>query len=373
MPDLILNMDALNHNLRRMPRLERDWNFSFMPVLKMVACHPAVVEAVKQAGYRQYGAAEVDEPLFWKNEPASDEPALDDKPVLISLPPMHRADDVVRLFSRSPADSIDALDALDAAAERRGSDARPHDCIVMLDLGDMREGIPIEHCDEFFHAVVNRFRRLNLTGIGVTMGCLHGACPDAIAMNELAHAAARAQAILGRSFSLVSLGGSIFWDWWAEHHGEFACPPGCRVELRIAAPILLGYDSYHQKASAGGAFRRDLFRLDATVLEVTERNLRPPRVLALNGQGEIAPLTRTGPRKRALLDCGILHTSVRGLKLDIPGAEIVDFSGNYTILDITDCPGTFRPGDTVSFVPDYWAIAQSFRNPMVPKHCLSCA
>ena len=164
-----------------------------------------------------------------------------------------------------------------------------------------------------------------------------------------------------------------FWDWWAEHHGEFACPPGCRVELRIADPILLGYDSYHQKASAGGAFRRDLFRLDATVLEVTERNLRPPRVLALNGQGEIAPLTRTGPRKRALLDCGILHTSVRGLKLDIPGAEIVDFSGNYTILDITDCPGTFRPGDTVSFVPDYWAIAQSFRNPMVPKHCLSCA
>ncbi len=109
------------------------------------------------------------------------------------------------------------------------------------------------------------------------------------------------------------------------------------------------------------------------MLEVTERNLRPPRVLALNGQGEIAPLTRTGPRKRALLDCGILHTSVRGLKLDIPGAEIVDFSGNYTILDITDCPGTFRPGDTVSFVPDYWAIAQSFRNPMVPKHCLSCA
>lgn len=60
------------------------------------------------------------------------------------------------------------------------------------------------------------------------------------------------------------------------------------MELRIADPILLGYDSYHEKASAGGTFRRDLFKLDATVLEVTERNLRPPRVLALNGQGEIA-------------------------------------------------------------------------------------
>lgn len=71
-------------------------------------------------------------------------------------------------------------------------------------------------------------------------------------MNELARAAARAQAILGRTLSLVSLGGSIFWDWWAEHHGEFACPPGCRVELRIADPILLGYDSYHEKGVRRG-------------------------------------------------------------------------------------------------------------------------
>lgn len=369
MPSLILNMDALRWNLRQMPRLERNWNFSFMPVLKMVACHPAVVEAVHEAGYRCYGAAEVDEPLFWQQG----ESGPREKPVLISLPPLHRADDVVRLFSRSPADSMDTLDALDAAVERRGSDAPPHDCIVMLDLGDMREGIPVEDSDEFFRCAANRFKHLNLTGAGVTMGCLHGACPDAIAMNALADAAARAGAILGRSFNVISLGGSIFWDWWAEHHGEFPRPPGCRVELRIADPILLGYDSYHDKPSAGGTFRRDLFRLEATVLEVMERELRPPRVCALNGQGEIARLTRTGRRRRALLDCGILHTNVRQLRLDIPGAEIVDFSGNYTILDVTDCARSFRPGETVSFVPGYWAVAQSFRTPMVPKYCLSPA
>lgn len=75
-------------------------------------------------------------------------------------------------------------------------------------------------------------------------------------------------------------------------------------------------------------------------------------------------------RRRVLLDCGILHTDVRQLKLDIPGAEIVDFSGNYTILDVTDCAEDFWPGKTVSFVPGYWAVAQSFRNPLVPKSCI---
>ena len=90
MPSLTLNMNALRWNLSQMPRLEQSWNFSFMPVLKMVACHPAVVDAVKQAGYRHYGAAEVDEPLFWKNESTPDTSAPDDRPVLISLPPLHR-------------------------------------------------------------------------------------------------------------------------------------------------------------------------------------------------------------------------------------------------------------------------------------------
>ena len=47
MPSLTLNMNALRWNLSQMPRLEQSWNFSFMPVLKMVACHPAVVDAVK--------------------------------------------------------------------------------------------------------------------------------------------------------------------------------------------------------------------------------------------------------------------------------------------------------------------------------------
>lgn len=51
MPSMILNMDALRWNLAQMPHLEQEWNFTFMPVLKMVACHPAVVEAARQAGY----------------------------------------------------------------------------------------------------------------------------------------------------------------------------------------------------------------------------------------------------------------------------------------------------------------------------------
>lgn len=80
MPSLTLNMNALRWNLSQVPRLEQSWNFSFMPVLKMVACHPAVVDAVKQAGYRHYGAAEVDEPLFWKNESTPDTSAPDDRP-----------------------------------------------------------------------------------------------------------------------------------------------------------------------------------------------------------------------------------------------------------------------------------------------------
>ena len=362
---MTLNMEALRWNLSQLPALEKAWDFRLMPVLKMVACHPAVVSAVRDAGYRRYGAAEVDEPAFWGEANM----VQDTRPVLISLPPLHRADDVVRIFDRSPVDSMEALESLDAAASRLG---RSHKVIIMLDLGDMREGVPVAHAKDFFQAAQGRFPHLQLDGLGVTMGCLYGAAPDDIAMKQMADAAAALHAIAG-SCPRISLGGSVFWDWWAEHHDEFRRPEGSVVELRIGDPLLLGYDSYHNKDSAGGHFRRDLFKLHATVLEIMERDLQQPRVQTINGQGESVKVKQSGLHRRALLDCGILHTNVLQLSLDIPDAAIVDFSGNYTILDITNCAVPVHAGDTISFTPAYWAVAQSFRNPMVRKHCLPCA
>lgn len=208
----------------------------------------------------------------------------------------------------------------------------------------------------------------HVAGIGVNLGCLYGTCPDEENMARLETLAARAGDLLGHALHRVSLGGTIFWNWFARRHGHGPhLPPGCIMEFRMGDPLLLGWDMYRDQALLGGDFRQDTFRLTATVLEVAERDIRPPRQSVHNGRGLPADCPVLGKRLRALVDCGSLHTDVQGLTLPRADWRITDFSGNYAVLDVSACPQAPVTGDHVRFIPSYWAVARTCRMPHIRK------
>ena len=151
MPELEINLDALAHNLRLVRRQEQAWGFRFLPVLKMVASHPDVVDFLRTQGYARYGIADMTEHLLYGQEP----PARTGR-VLINLAPPDRADDVVRLFERSAFSCESTFRALDAAARAAGLH---HEALLMVDIGDMREGIPQEDAPALLRAVATASQR----------------------------------------------------------------------------------------------------------------------------------------------------------------------------------------------------------------------
>lgn len=369
MPELVINLDALAHNLRLIRHLEQRWRFTLLPVLKMVSTHPAVTAFLLERGSTRYGVADV-----WDHLVHGPVPPPREERALINLAPPEQADDVVRLFARSAFSSLTGFRALNAAAQRQGI---AHDAVLMVDLGDMREGVPFQEALPLLRAVSAASCQAlhgpgaRVVGLGVNLGCLYGTCPDEENMAQLAELAARAGNALGHPLQRVSLGGTVFWNWFAGRDGrEPRLPEGCQLELRMGDPLLLGYDMYRDEPLLGGQFRTDLFRITATLLEVTERDIKLPRHHVHNGQGLSPRCTLTGRRRRALTDCGLLHTDVSALHLDLPGAQIVDYSGNYAILDVTDCPQAPLPGDRVDFIPGYWAVARAARTPQVVKTVL---
>lgn len=244
----------------------------------------------------------------------------------------------------------------------------------MVDIGDMREGIPQDEAPALLRAVATASQRAargpgaHVAGIGVNLGCLYGTCPDEENMARLEALAARAGDLLGHALHRVSLGGTIFWNWFARRHSHGPhLPPGCIMEFRMGDPLLLGWDMYRDQALLGGDFRQDIFRLTATVLEVTERDIRPPRQSVHNGRGLPADCPVLGKRLRALVDCGSLHTDVQGLTLPRTDWRITDFSGNYAVLDVSACPQAPVTGDHVRFIPSYWAVARTCRMPHIRK------
>ena len=204
MPELEINLDALAHNLRLVRRQEQAWGFRFLPVLKMVASHPDVVDFLRTQGYARYGIADMTEHLLYGQEP----PARTGR-VLINLAPPDRADDVVRLFERSAFSCETTFRALDAAARAAGLH---HEALLMVDIGDMREGIPQEDAPALLRAVATASQRAahgpgaHVAGIGVNLGCLYGTCPDDENMALLEALAARAGALLGSAWAGVSSG-----------------------------------------------------------------------------------------------------------------------------------------------------------------------
>ena len=366
MPELEINLDALAHNLRLVRHREQAWGFRFLPVLKMVASHPEIVAFLRRQGYGCHGIADMTEHLLYGQEP----PARAGR-VLINLAPPDRTDDVVRLFERSSFSCEETFRALDAAAPAA---ALHHEALLMVDIGDMREGIPQDEAPALLRAVAAASQRAargpgaHVAGIGVNLGCLYGTCPDEENMARLETLAARAGDLLGHALHRVSLGGTIFWNWFARRHGHGPhLPPGCIMEFRMGDPLLLGWDMYRDQALLGGDFRQDIFRLTATVLEVTERDIRPPRQSVHNGRGLPADCPVLGKRLRALVDCGSLHTDVQGLTLPGTDWRITDFSGNYAVLDVSACPQAPVTGDHVRFIPSYWAVARTCRMPHIRK------
>lgn len=366
MPELEINLDALAHNLRLVRHREQAWGFRFLPVLKMVASHPEIVAFLRRQGYGCHGIADMTEHLLYGQEP----PARAGR-VLINLAPPDRTDDVVRLFERSSFSCEATFRALDAAARAAGLH---HEALLMVDIGDMREGIPQDEAPALLRAVAAASQRAargpgaHVAGIGVNLGCLYGTCPDEENMARLETLAARAGDLLGHALHRVSLGGTIFWNWFARRHGHGPhLPPGCIMEFRMGDPLLLGWDMYRDQALLGGDFRQDIFRLTATVLEVTERDIRPPRQSVHNGRGLPADCPVLGKRLRALVDCGSLHTDVQGLTLPRTDWLITDFSGNYAVLDVSACPQAPVTGDHVRFIPSYWAVARTCRMPHIRK------
>ena len=366
MPELEINLDALAHNLRLVRHREQAWGFRFLPVLKMVASHPEIVAFLRRQGYGCHGIADMTEHLLYGQEP----PARAGR-VLINLAPPDRTDDVVRLFERSSFSCEATFRALDAAARAAGLH---HEALLMVDIGDMREGIPQDEAPALLRAVAAASQRAargpgaHVAGIGVNLGCLYGTCPDEENMARLETLAARAGDLLGHALPRVSLGGTIFWNWFARRHGHGPhLPPGCIMEFRMGDPLLLGWDMYRDQALLGGDFRQDIFRLTATVLEVTERDIRPPRQSVHNGRGLPADCPVLGKRLRALVDCGSLHTDVQGLTLPRADWRITDFSGNYAVLDVSACPQAPVTGDHVRFIPSYWAVARTCRMPHIRK------
>ncbi len=245
------------------------------------------------------------------------------------------------------------LAALDHAASRQ---KRMHDVVLMVELGDLREGIALDDVPEAVRVVLGH-SSLELVGLGANLACQNGVIPDDRNMGILTGLANDIEARHGISLDVVSGGNSANLN-WALHTSDV----GRVNDLRVGEAILLGVDPLYRTPIPG--LHTDAFTLTAEVIEVAMKPAQPwgDRAQAAFG---VAP-ARTGSRTvhQAILALGRQDVDPDGLHPP-EGITILGMSSDHLIVDLGDHP--VAVGDEIDFGVGYGALVRAMTSPFVTK------
>jgi predicted amino acid racemase len=276
--------------------------------------------------------------------------------LLLRVPALSRVDEVVEAVDLSLDSELAVLEGLDAAARRRG---RTHPVILMVDLGDLREGVWPDDLVPLARAA-SRLPGVRIVGLGTTLTCYGGVLPTADRMERFAALAGDVEGVLGRPLAWLSGGSSSALPLILE-----GGMPARVNHLRIGEAILLGRETVRREPWPGTA--QDAFRLHAEVVERKRKPSVPDGPRTADAFGRHRAFEDRGLRERALLDVGREDVDVEGLIPLEAGVEVLGASSDYLVVDVTDARRELRVGDELAFGLSYGALLAAMDSDYVEK------
>lgn len=268
--------------------------------------------------------------------------------MLIRVPMLCEIEEVAAVCDYSLQSDLDVLKALDAACGRIQKKRR---VVLMMDLGDLREGWWDE--DELFAAAMTVERELPnliLAGVGTNLGCYGAVVPDEENMGRLIRMAERIENAIGHPLEIISGGATTTFRML--HLGTL---PERINHLRIGEAILVNYDmNYEWGITDMDYISTHAFTLEAQVLECRLKPTHPVGESFVDCLGNRPYFEDRGIRRRALIGVGKLDMggTARLIPLD-EGVVYLGGSSDHTILDVEDSPVCWKAGDIMRFDISY--------------------
>lgn len=272
---------------------------------------------------------------------------------LIRAPMVSQVDQAVRAATASLNTEPAVIAALDDAATHA---ATCHDVILMVELGDLREGIAVDDVAAAVQVVL-RSRSLRLAGLGANLACHSGVVPDDTNMGVLHRLVDRVETQHGIRIDVVSGGNSASLDW-----ALTTTRLGRTTELRLGESILLGTEPLRREPVAG--LSTDAFTLVGEVIEAADKPARPWGTLAQAAFGAPPARAGRGTRRQAIVALGRQDVDLDGLHPPA-GISVLGMSSDHLVLDLGD--HRVDVGDELRFRLGYGALVRAMTSPFVTR------
>jgi ornithine racemase len=336
---LTLDVSRLRKNFVHLDTLFKENSISWGVVTKLLCGNPTFLKAVYGLGIREMHDTRI------SNLKAIKSLSSDIQTVYIKPPAKRIIPSLVQYADVSFNTDLEAIRAISVEAKRQG---KLHKIIIMIEMGDLREGVMGDHLISFYQEVFE-LPNIEIIGLGTNLNCLNGIMPNQDKLIQLCLYKQLVEIKFNRKIPWVSGGTSVTLTLFKRKQ-----IPGGVNHFRIGEALFFGKDLFSGKTFKGMESR--VFTLYAEIIELYEKPVAPIGEQGLNVAGETPEIPEDAYGRfsfRAILDIGLLDINPSLLTPDDPSIRLLEASSDMLVLDLGDTACGYTTGSLVSFSVSY--------------------
>lgn len=346
-PKIKIDLEKIRNNASAIVRKCKMKGISVAGVTKAFSGDREIAKAFIEAGVSYLADSRIENLKNYKD--------MDIEKIMLRLPMVSMAGKIVEYADISLNSEVHTIKALGREAVKEG---RKHKVILMVDLGDLREGYYKE--EELSQAVgeIINIKGISLVGLGTNMTCYGGVIPRPETFKRLEKIKIMLKEEYSIKLDIISGGNS------SSLHllEDYELPIN---NLRIGEAILLGRETASGRRVDGT--EEDAFTLQAEVIESKSKPSVPVGKIGKNAFGKTPRFKDRGTRTRTICAIGQQDIDIDGLVAFDKDIIILGASSDHLILDTTDSGRAYKVGDIIEFGLTYSGILNLMTSKYVNK------
>ena len=285
--------------------------------------------------------------------------------IYIKPPAEMYAEEVVKYADISLNTSYTTIKSLNEAAKKKG---KIHQIIIMVELGELREGVKRSDIMSFYEEVFE-LPNIEVIGIGSNLGCMYGIEPTYDKLLQLTLYKELISAKFNRDLKFISGGTSITLPLI-----ERELIPKDVNHFRVGEAAFFGISPLNNEQFLD--LSTDTFKFKANIIELKEKKVVPEGIISEANIGHTAEFDEVKDAGettiKAILDFGLLDVAPEDITAEDRDIQFVGVTSDMLVVNLgknRDQNGNqkYHIGEMITFQPSYMAVARLLNSKFIDK------
>lgn len=350
-PRMTIDLQIIEDNVKSLVKLCGQHGIKVAGVTKVFCGNPIIAKSYINGGVSYLADSRIENLIRIKD--------LDIPKMMLRLPMPSEVDKIVKYADISLNSEIDTIKLLSEKSLERN---KIHKIILMVDLGDLREGYYTDK--SLFDSVekIIKLKGVKIIGLGTNLSCYGGVIPNKEILDRLSNLEKQIEDKFKIKLEILSGGNS------SSVHLLSDTTIDRLNNLRLGETLVLGTEP-----ARGGQVEgtdNSAFNLQVEIIEIKEKPSIPTGEIGKDAFGNIPTFIDRGIRKRILCAVGKQDVDFGTLYPLDENLIVLGGSSDHLILDGSDSTIDYKVGDIIQFKMHYVSILRAMTSEYIEKEII---